>query len=187
MEELNIKTNAPTEYGKYVDECLNEAAKHFFSEGIDKYSIADLFYAGIKCKEDWLEKQGKQKSAWNEDDKIRKDLIAFLEDIWHFGKNANFDKWGKSNCSDWIIWLKKQYDQKSNPYSGVSFEYNGHTWGMCARDGGVEISCDKQLIAYVDLSQEKDEFDNLSKPIDNKEIGCNTIDFIKLTPPNHGI
>lgn len=136
MEELNIETNAPTEYGKYVDECLNEAAKHFFSEGKDKYTVADLFYAGIKCKEDWLKKQG---------------------------------------------------EQKPNPYSGVSFEYNGHTWGMCARDGGVDIGYDKQLIANINPIREKNEFDNLSKSIDNKEIGCNTGDFIMSTAPNHGI
>ena len=43
-----------------------------------------------------------------ENEKIRKDLIAFLDDIWHLGKNANFDKWGKSDCSDWILWLEKQ-------------------------------------------------------------------------------
>lgn len=132
----NEETNAPTEYGKYVDECLNEAAKHFFSEGKDKYTVADLFYAGIKCKEDWL---------------------------------------------------KKQSEQKSNPYSGVSFKYNGHIWGICARDGGIEISYDKQLIGYLNLPQEKDEFDNLSKAIDNKLTNCNTGDFIMSTAPNRGI
>lgn len=62
----NEETNAPTEYGKYVDECLNESAKHFFSEGVDKYSIADLFYAGIRCEKSWLEKQGEQKSTKSE-------------------------------------------------------------------------------------------------------------------------
>lgn len=57
----NEETNAPTSYGKYVDECLSDAAKHFFSEGEDKYSVADLFYAGVKCGRSWLEKQGEQK------------------------------------------------------------------------------------------------------------------------------
>jgi hypothetical protein len=54
---VNEETNAPTGYGKYVDECLNEAAKHFYSEGEDTYSVADLFYAGIRCGKSWLEKQ----------------------------------------------------------------------------------------------------------------------------------
>lgn len=48
----------------------------------------------------------------SEDERIRKDLIAFLEDIWYFGKNTNFDKWDKSDCSDWIDWLEKQGEQK---------------------------------------------------------------------------
>ena len=60
-DNANEETNAPTGYGKYVDECLNEAAKHFFSEGEDKYSVADLFYAGVRCGKSWLEKQGEQK------------------------------------------------------------------------------------------------------------------------------
>ena len=59
---VNEETNAPTGYGKYVDECLNEASKHFFSEGEDKYSVADLFYAGVRCGKSWLEKQCEQKS-----------------------------------------------------------------------------------------------------------------------------
>lgn len=57
---VNEETNAPTEYGKYVDERLNEAAKHFFSEGEDKYSVADLFYAGVRCGQSWFEKQGEK-------------------------------------------------------------------------------------------------------------------------------
>ncbi len=36
-------------------------------------------------------------------------------------------------------------ESKTNPYSGVSFEYNGHTWGMCARDNGVEILVDGKV------------------------------------------
>ena len=63
---VNEETNAPTEYGKYVDECLNEAAKHFFSDGEDKYSVADLFYAGVRCGESWLEKQSKDKPDFRE-------------------------------------------------------------------------------------------------------------------------
>lgn len=57
---VNEETNAPTGYGKYVDECLNEASKHFFSEGEDKYSVADLFYAGVRCGKSWFEKQAEQ-------------------------------------------------------------------------------------------------------------------------------
>ena len=58
---VNDETNAPTGYGKYVDECLNEASKHFFSEGEDTYSVADLFYAGVRCGKSWFENQAEQK------------------------------------------------------------------------------------------------------------------------------
>ena len=175
-----------------------------------------------------------------EDEKIRKDLISFLDDIWHLGKNANFDKWDKSDCSNWIAWLEKQgetveinptefdtrlqgtcqppdeiieeshqdnadhiidivteqekpsewseederirrvirgwiytrpasffdgiskekmlawiekQDGKINPYSGTSFKYNNHTWGMCARDNGVEILIDDEIKAFISLEK----------------------------------
>lgn len=45
------------------------------------------------------------------------------------------------------LMLDKQGE--SNPYSGVSFEYNGHIWGMCARDNGVEIMVDGKTKASV--------------------------------------
>ena len=49
-----------------------------------------------------------------EDEKIRKDLITFLDDVWYLGKKANFDKWDKADCSDWINWLENQGEQKSD-------------------------------------------------------------------------
>lgn len=57
-----------------------------------------------------------------EDEKIRKDLITFLDEIWHLGKNSNFDKWDKSDCSNWIAWLEKQAEQKPVEWS----EYDEH-------------------------------------------------------------
>lgn len=58
----------------------------------------------------------------SEDEKIRKDLITFLDEIWHLGKNADFDKWDKSDCSNWIAWLEKQGEQKPVEWS----EYDEH-------------------------------------------------------------
>ena len=55
----------------------------------------------------------------SEDEKIRKDLITFLDEIWHLGKNGNFDKWDKSDCSNWIAWLKKQGEQKPQGKSAL--------------------------------------------------------------------
>lgn len=78
----------------------------------------------------------------SEDERIRKRLCAVVNDI---GENVlrpyllTKDKV--------LAWLNKQ--GAPNPYSGVSFEYNGHTWGMCARDGGVEIAMDGNLKAFI--------------------------------------
>lgn len=46
--------------------------------------------------------------------------------------------------------IEKQGERKPNPYSGTSFEYNGHTWGMCARDNGVDILYDKHIIGHFE-------------------------------------
>jgi hypothetical protein len=42
------------------------------------------------------------------DERARKSLLEFLNDVWHMGKNANFDKWGKADCADWISYIEKQ-------------------------------------------------------------------------------
>ena len=44
-----------------------------------------------------------------------------------------------------IGYLEEQKEQKTNPYTGVGFDYNGHHWGMCARDSGVEIIVDGKI------------------------------------------
>jgi len=50
---------------------------------------------------------------------------------------------------------EKNQGNQANPYSGISFEYNGHTWGMCARDNGVDILLDKQLFKHFEKQGEK--------------------------------
>ena len=82
---VNDEANAPTGYGKYVDECLNEAAKHFFSDGEDAYSVADLFYAGVRCGKSWLEKQTEQKPTElsEEDEEALEIAIISLEDMYN--------------------------------------------------------------------------------------------------------
>lgn len=82
----------------------------------------------------------------SEDEKIRKWIINEIKVKHHNLDEDNVDFVDKA-----IAWLEKQGEP--NPYSGTSFEYNGHTWGMCARDGGVEILCDRNLKAS--LSSEK--------------------------------
>lgn len=41
--------------------------------------------------------------------RIRKDLIDFLEELSKLGKNTNFDKWSKSDCAEWIAWVKSKH------------------------------------------------------------------------------
>lgn len=69
-----------------MGECLNEASKHFFSEGEDKYSVADLFYAGVRCGKSCHEKQGEQKFEWIENDDEDLSSIAYKfipEPVWN--------------------------------------------------------------------------------------------------------
>lgn len=48
------------------------------------------------------------------DEKIRKDLTTFLIEVFCRGKNTNFDRWTKSDCTSWIAWIEKKGKQKSN-------------------------------------------------------------------------
>lgn len=60
-------------------------------------------------------------------------------------ENRDWSKWGN------IILNHTRKILESNPYSGVSFKYNGHTWGMRARDNGVEILVDREIKERVFL------------------------------------
>ena len=52
----------------------------------------------------------------SEDEKIREELLEFLENVFYLGKNAHFDRWEKSDCSKWIAWIEKQKDISSAEY-----------------------------------------------------------------------
>lgn len=84
------------DYEKKYKEALEKAQDILHSSEIVK--ITDIF---PELKE-------------SEDERIRKNLIEFLDSVWHLGKNANFDKWGKADCSVWIAWLEKQGENDSN-------------------------------------------------------------------------
>ena len=100
-----------------------------------------------------------------EGEKIRKELIDYLKE------RKSCESYGQYvlRYNRWINWLEKQ--EASNPYSGVSFEYNGHTWGMCARDNGVEILVDgaiKERVSLDDKPQGKSAFEPINKEeVDN--------------------
>lgn len=59
----------------------------------------------------WLEKQEVQKEDvyskefWED---VRKGLFNFLEELSERGINTNFDRWTKSDCINWLLWVEKQ-------------------------------------------------------------------------------
>jgi len=49
-----VENNSPSAYGKYVDGCLNDAVDRYFSDERDSYTIADVFYAGLRCGKNYI-------------------------------------------------------------------------------------------------------------------------------------
>ena len=88
----------------------------------DKLKEAQMLYETANADQRYVLERLFPELKETEDEKIRKDLITFLDEIWHLGKNANFDKWDKSDCSNWIAWLEKQGEQKPVEWS----EYDEH-------------------------------------------------------------
>ena len=75
-------------------------------------------------------------------------------EVWNDGTYVSYEDAVEAALK---YWLEKQTEQKLNPYTGVSFEYNGHIWGMCARDNGVDILLDKQLFKHLEKQGEQKE------------------------------
>lgn len=97
---------------------------------------------------DWIEKQGEQKKQVHFPKFTFDDILA-LQCCMVIAKNVQEDNELYEQLN---LIHNKMYDAyrlgkqgEPNPYSGVSFKYNGHTWGMCARDGGVEILVDGEI------------------------------------------
>lgn len=116
------------DYKKKYEDALNSIRESFHYD--------DLSYSGIKEK---LEKAFPELKERNED-RIRKRLLGYFKD-----QDAQYTIRGLTN-NEVITWLEKL---ETNPYSGVGFDYNGHHWGMCARDNGVEIIMDGEIKAFV--------------------------------------
>ena len=85
----------------------------------------------------------------SEDERIRNKLIEAVTSIKK-GESPWFVS-DKETCDKVLDWLERQGEP--NPYSGVSFKYNGHTWCMCARDNGVEILVDGEIKERVFLGE----------------------------------
>lgn len=50
--------------------------------------------------------------AGSEDERIRTQLLDFLEHLHSQGATMDFDVWSKADCANWIVWLEKQKKQK---------------------------------------------------------------------------
>ena len=130
------------EKARAYDEALKRAIKHRNKDGLtlEQYETIDIIFPEL---------------VESEDERIRKALIENFELL--NGKQFKNQKWGAHEellIDDILAWLEKQGEQKPNPYSGTSFEYNGHTWGMCVRDNGVDILCDKHIIGHLEKQGE---------------------------------
>ena len=60
----------------------------------------------------------------SENEKIRKELLKFLESVLYLVKDAPFNRWEKSDCSKWIAWLEKQGDKDKLTHEDICKAYN---------------------------------------------------------------
>ena len=119
-------------------------------DGWYKVNLDYLSKAQVEEIEQLVEKWNPKEVS--EDKKIKKAILIYLD--WLDGKKDYLPK-GDYTIKDMILWLEKQGEKHPDPYNGISFEYNGHIWGMCARDNGVDISCDKHLIKHLERQGEQ--------------------------------
>ena len=119
-----------------------EKAKKLYGNGITKEIFSEL-------------KESKDK-------KIREAILNGIIDC-RDAPDLGWSNFGGIHIDDCIDWLEKQCEP--NPYSGVSFKYNGHTCGMCGRDNGVEILVDGEIKERIFL--------------DNKPKGKSALEAIK--------
>ena len=124
--------------GVHVEDAINWLEKQRDKDKL----IQELGKYKVKYTQEVLEKYINNMSN-KDDERLRKTAISFLKD---------FAEQGYENAVECIDWLEKQGEP--NPYSGVSFKYNGHTWGMCARDNGVEILVDGEIKERIFLDNE---------------------------------
>lgn len=104
----------------------------------------------------------------SKDKKIREAILNGIIDC-RDAPDLGWSNFGGIHIDDCIDWLEKQCEP--NPYSGVSFKYNGHTWGMCGRDNGVEILVDGEIKERIFL--------------DNKPKGKSALEAIKEEKVNN--
>ena len=129
------------DYKKKYEDALERCKKEF--------NFSNLAYSHEEIKQRLEHVFPELKES--EDERIRKEIIKV------FTGETGFTT--KEEAKKYVAWLEKQ-SEKTNPYSGISFEYNGHIWGMCARDNGVDILLDKQLFKHLEEQGEMKTADN---------------------------
>ena len=120
----------------------------------------DMVVGGTKDKQlaiAWLKKQGESDET--------KAKVFLINKGYHIDANGVFPTYeemyniireGLEQQSEQILANSAKTckdEQKPNPYSGTSFDYDGHTWGMCSRDNGVELLLDGELKAFLSLEK----------------------------------
>ena len=140
--------------------------KKKYKEAMDRMELC--VRSGLKISPEYIFSE----LAENKDERIRKALKQYF--VNSFQNNGVAAICGV-HVKDVLDWLEKQGEKHPEPYNGISFEYNGHIWGMCARDNGVDISCDKHLIKHLEKQGEQ-------KPAGKVELKFKVGDKIYLKP-----
>ena len=154
------------------DERIRKELICFLETEIPQCAARDKYVA-------WLEKQKEFVSVDFDDVWEVADCDELTAPLGKYSKDAI-----KNMCHAWYdkgielerkSWLEKQCEQ--DPYNGVSFKCNGHTWGMCARDNGVDILLDRQLIKHLEKQGEKKQ--DPCEHCDDKRLNCHNFPCIK--------
>ena len=126
------------ELAESEDKNVDDGIRKDLIEFVQQYG--DNFYGTIAKASaiSWIEKQGERSDFCNKiqiGDKVTRNNDGVLVNL------SQLERVAKPN---------EKQGKETNPYSGISFEYNGHVWGMCARDNGVDILLDKQLFTHLE-------------------------------------
>ena len=95
--------------------------------------------------------------------------VSWIE-IPHDVRKRDYSCYFKEDLDCYPFDVEKLYVQ--SPFSGISFHYDGHVWGMCARDHGVDILCDSKPMNHITLEQ---EVSNESGDANNGPVGYGRI------------
>ena len=141
----------------------------------------------------WLEKQGDCSAKWEKntaDNKptlnhsvLMKNIHGVAEGEWN-GKEWIQYRWSSNiKDSDVLYWMnlcELEKQGESNPYSGVSFEYNGNIWGMCARDNGVDILFNKKIIQHISDEKQGEQNTIIEMKSPEESLGISSKEYNEI-------